>query len=442
MIKNSIVILVLCLLLISCVSPEAVTPPGRIKTDIVKTQVQLSVDLETTKLNGKQEITFIALQNGDQLYFDSGPFLIRSAMLDETELEREDRESGLYLHVPNGMSENKQYKLTLLYEVAPPDRGILKQDDLISTIYFACDWMICNQEDFSDRFLTELVLDVPSGLSTLGPGQNISTAETDIGRSRHIWRTSEEYPAYVHGFAVGLLQYRELSSECDFTLEIAAPKITEYVLAAFEPTCAMLTFFEQKAGMPFPRERYTQLYVPGSRVGQEAISHSVIGGQFLDPILETPTEDWLIAHELAHQWWGNGVTAADLSHFWLNEGIVTFLVAAWKEERWGQEAYEREIELARDRWQRWIEQSGDVPIAFDGAYVSLGARRSIQYSKGAVFLDELRKFMGDRAFWAGFADFTREGYGKGVTSQDFEDAMQSHTDMSLAPMFTQWVYKP
>lgn len=50
-------------------------------------------------------------------------------------------------------------------------------------------------------------------------------------------------------------------------------------------------------------------------------------GGAIAPMLTDPTEDWAVAHELAHQWWDNRVTAADLSEFWLNEGIVTFLTA-------------------------------------------------------------------------------------------------------------------
>ena len=53
---------------------------------------------------------------------------------------------------------------------------------------------------------------------------------------------------------------------------------------------------------------------------------AIIGTEMIEPILTDPTEDWVIAHELAHQWWGNAVTCADWSELWLNEGLTVFMV--------------------------------------------------------------------------------------------------------------------
>jgi len=102
--------------------------------------------------------------------------------------------------------------------------------------------------------------------------------------------------------------------------------------ALFAPTGQMLGWFEDKAGVPFPHARYAQVLTAGN-AAQELVSHSLIGRAFLDPILKSPQEDWVIAHELAHQWWGNLVICETLSEFWLNEGVTTFMVAAWKEHR-------------------------------------------------------------------------------------------------------------
>ena len=202
----------------------------------------------------------------------------------------------------------------------------------------------------------------------------------------------------------------------------------------------MLEYFEGRAGVPFPADRYSQLYLPDTWEAQEAISHSTLGGGAVEPMLGDPAEDWAVAHELAHQWWGNRITAADLSQFWLNEGIVTFMVASWKEHRWGEAAYRREIEQARSRWTRCREEWGDVPLAYAGDYPSLAIRRCIQYSKAAVFLHELRTRMGEGPFWRGMAGFTTAHFGRSVTSRDFEAAMQSATGIDLQPLFAEWVH--
>ncbi|MEM9599655.1 MAG: M1 family aminopeptidase [Pseudomonadota bacterium] len=401
----------------------------------------MTISPDGESATGEQMIQFQAVTGGDQLRFETGTFQIIEATLDGMALLSEmSDETALILNLPRAIDPDGTYDLHIRYQLTLSGRGFVRQAGLTASNYFACDWMVCNQSDFADRFTMALCLDAPAQLQTIGPGElTASTLRPDDKRLSR-WETDAPYPAYIHAFALGEFERADVSGECETALEIVAPTIAPDVRTAFSPTCEMLRFFERKAGMPFPKPGYIQIYIPESRAAQEAISHSLIGGHFLDPILDDPTEDWLVAHELAHQWWGNGVTAKDLSEFWLNEGIVTFMVAAWKEHRWGRPAYDHEIGLARRRWQSRLADSRDVPLAFDGPYVSLGVRRSIQYSKGAVFLDTLRTRMGEDAFWAGLAQFTTDGYGKSVISEDFERAMQAQTDQPLGPLFRQWVY--
>jgi aminopeptidase N len=147
----------------------------------------------------------------------------------------------------------------------------------------------------------------------------------------------------------------------------------------------------------------------------------------------------VIVHELAHQWWGNLVTARTWQHFWLNEGITTFMTAAWKEHRFGAAAYRAELDIARARLARARAAGWDRPLAFAGAYPDLRTRRAIQYSKGALFMDHLRTTLGDQAFWAGLKSFTRRHAGGSVTSDDFQRAMEQVAGRDLSAMFKHWV---
>ena len=202
----------------------------------------------------------------------------------------------------------------------------------------------------------------------------------------------------------------------------------------------MLAFFEGKAGVQLPQKIYTQVLIPGSEA-QEASTFSIIGRDQLDPILADPQEDWVIAHELAHQWWGNLVTCKDWSHFWLNEGLTVFMVAAYKEERWGRATYEREMQLAGKRHQNAVLAKFDVPLAFAGNYPSLQIKRAITYSKGALFLDALRTRLGDAAFWKGIKAYTQQYLGKTVESRDFQRALETACGEDLSMLFKQWVYE-
>ena len=211
--------------------------------------------------------------------------------------------------------------------------------------------------------------------------------------------------------------------------------------ALFAQTPAMVAFLADKAGMPLPNGRYAQVLVLG-REAQEAASFSLIGMADLDRERDEPSSAWIIAHELAHQWWGNLVTCATWQDLWLNEGIVTFMVAAWEEHHSGEAAYRQELDVARRRVERVRELGFDKPLAWGGTYPSIGARRAVQYSKGALFLAHLRESIEDPAFWNGLRRFTRRHAGGTVTSKDFQQAMETTSGRDLSPMFIEWVYGP
>ena len=406
--------------------------------DIEHQAVDIAPFADSEGLTGVQTMTFETKTGGDRLVFPSGPLIISALSLDDAPVEGwSATEAGIEVRPGRALAAGERHSLRLTYRAAP-GRGFQRTDGLAWSGYFACDWMLCAQSDFSDRFTMDLTLRTPVGMRTLGPGVEVGAAPEADGEV-HRWRTTEAYPAYVHGFVAGRLADHDVSGDCQTRLDVLTTAPVERVRALFGPTCDMLKFFEARSGVALPADRYSQLYLPDRSEAQEAISHSTLGGDAREPLITDPTADWAVAHELAHQWWGNRMTAADLSQFWLNEGIVTFMTAAWKEHRWGRAAYDREIALARGRWDRCRSEWRDVSLTFAGPWPSLGARRCVQYSKAAVFLDDLRGRMGEDAFWNGLAGFTRAHGGRSVTSRDFEAAMQMATPVDLRPLFAEWV---
>lgn len=118
------------------------------------------------------------------------------------------------------------------------------------------------------------------------------------------------------------------------------------------------------------------------------------------------------------------------------------MTAAWQQQASGDDAYRHMLDIARARVDRARAAGYDKPLAWDGTYPSLGLRRAIQYSKGALFLATLRETIGDAAFWKGLRLFTQSHAGGVVTSRDFEAAMETASGKDLAPLFKQWVYGP
>jgi aminopeptidase N len=94
-------------------------------------------------------------------------------------------------------------------------------------------------------------------------------------------------------------------------------------------------------------------------------------------------DESLGAHEFAHQWWGNTVTCRDWNHFWLNEGIATFIAAAYLEHRFGRDVYLREIESYRTSYDHIRAAGKDKSLVFPDWLHPTREDRSLVYDKGA-----------------------------------------------------------
>ncbi len=407
--------------------------------DILDFHVSLTPDLQTGVVYGVQKIMIRLPKNHPEtLSFTSGVITVTEVSINGHRVDTQLVDGQLVLPLVSTKKPKELIEITAKYS-SKPVRGYTADKSTLYTEYFSCDWMICQQENFGDKATVTLELNLPKKMESIGPGKLLGSKWLPNGLHQSTWRSELAYSPYLYAFAFGdFVTVKQKSGSV--SLKYMSTVVDEdALLHLFAPTADMLSFFEEKAGTPFPHEEYTQLYVEG-RSAQEAVSHSVIGEASLELILTDPKEDWVIAHELAHQWWGNGVTCTDISEFWLNEGITTFMVAAWKEHRWGYAAYERELQFAKKRYQRAIDAGMDVPLAYDGKYPSLGIRRNIQYSKGAIFMDILRSELGDEAFWAGLRNYTIKNMGKTVSSPDLQSEFERESKMDLSSLFDEWVY--
>jgi len=432
-------VLIICsLLFVSACQHSAVfkAPKG---PDIIDFHVSLTPDVDAGTVFGVQKITVSLSESTDHIVsFTSGALTVLEMSVNGDLVDIQTVDGEIVVPLAPASEPDRLVEIVATY-FSQPDRGYSIGESGVYTEYFACDWMICQQENFGDKATVTLELNLPAKMESVGPGSLVESMWLPNGLHRSTWRSDVAYPPYIYAFAFGNFVTAKQNAGSVVLKYVSAVVGKEQLLKLFGPTGEMLSFFEAKAGTPFPHQEYTQLYVEGGSA-QEAISHSIIGERWLKPILTDPQEDWVIAHELAHQWWGNGVTCSDISEFWLNEGITVFMVAAWKEHRWGRTAYERDLQFSKNSHQRAINAGMDVPLAYDGEYPSIRIRRAIQYGKGAVFMDVLRSELGEKSFWSGLRDYTSANMGKTVSSASLQLAFERASSRDLSSLFDDWVY--
>jgi aminopeptidase N len=406
--------------------------------DVSRYNTRIEIDVAGRAVCGETEVLFVRPGAAQAIL----RFPLNGLQIDGVRYDHKEtpfRSDGAQLAIPlPAPPPGSGERVTIAYH-GPAGRGLAFGDRLVYGSFFTCHWMVCSEEP-GDKAAFGLEVIVPAEYQVVASGKLVEECRDESGRLHARWVEERPYSPYLYGFAAGeLIEARLPADEASLRiLGVKGAQSEESLRLRFQDTPRMLRFLRERAGIPLPGDKYTQVLVPGDQA-QEKSSFSLIGAANLDPILEDPTEDWVIVHELAHQWWGNLVTCRDWSHFWLNEGIATFMTAAYKEERWGRAAYDRELALWRKRWQLAKDADFDVPLAYAGSYPSLRVRRAIQYSKGALFLDKLRAEVGDAAFWTGLRTFTRRHAGGTVTSIDFQRAMQEAASTDLSPLFKEWV---
>lgn len=389
--------------------------------DILNVVLDLTPDPATRTISARQTMTLRTEAVLSELRFDTNALTISEATLDGDPMTWRTEDRGLIFTLPHAVRRGAVVTLRFSYAGAPA-RGLVWEDAGLYTSYFTCDWMICALDRPGDRF----AFDVDWPVAALG------------------WREFQaerayDYPAHVQGFAAGRwTRFSETVGNTTFVYASGHGSEAD-LRAMFAEAPAMKAFFERAAGTAFPHGTYTQLLVRGD-AAQEGAGFAILGDDTVRPVLNNPHEDWAAAHEMAHSYWGNLITPKDWSHFWLSEGLTTFMVAAWKEERWGAADYQREIELATTRWTRARDAGWDRPLAFPGPYPDLRTRRAIQYSKGLLFFVRLREELGEDAFWRGIATYTRANASRAVESTDMQRAMEEASGRDLGALFDEWVY--
>jgi aminopeptidase N len=147
-----------------------------------------------------------------------------------------------------------------------------------------------------------------------------------------------------------------------------------------------------------------------------------------------------VAHETAHQWFGDAVTEADWRHLWLSEGFATYFSALFYEKADGDEKF-REV-MQDFRQQYLISSVTDRPIvdqSEDNLFELLNANN---YDKGAWVLHMLRRLLGDEVFFDGIRDYYRRFEHGTALTEDFRRALERASGRDLEGFFDRWVFSP
>jgi aminopeptidase N len=196
----------------------------------------------------------------------------------------------------------------------------------------------------------------------------------------------------------------------------------------------ILRFYEEKLG-PYPYEKLANVQSTTRYGGMEnaaAIFYSE------EAVADGKDDTPLLAHEIAHQWYGNTVTEADWPHLWLSEGVATYLTGLYLEHARGAAALRQYMERARRRVVRFHAGNPNTPLVDTTFSDPAELLTTNPYQKGAWVLHMLRYKLGTDTFWAGLRAYYERYRNENASTADFRAVMADVSGQELGTFFEQW----
>lgn len=404
------------------------------KPDVLNYELTIEPDIQNQSIEGSLLIRFKVADDTEKISFDAAQLeIVKVSGTSVTSYHK----VGSQLVVGLSRQKRTQHEITIHYR-GNPKKGLLFDRDLnqAHTIYFTDDWMVCNNKP-NDRATLSLNILLPKGLQSVASGRPLGIEEKGE-KVLHKWHQDYETPAYTYGFAIGSFT-RATDQVGDVKLHYYSSELDENGLKkVFTETPAILEFFEQKSGVDYIQDSYSQVLIGNNY--QEMSGLSVLSRAYPDFVFKDSSEIHLTSHELAHQWWGNMITCEDLGHFWLNEAFAVYMSSAFSEHKFGKAKYQADISIYKSTYDNLVKRGKDRPLIFKKWAYSRD-NRNVVYYKGAYVLHLLREELGDELFWTGIRDYSKAFFGKSVKTDDFKSAMEKATGLDLDDFFNKWVYK-
>jgi aminopeptidase N len=294
----------------------------------------------------------------------------------------------------------------------------------------------------NERQSTEMIVTTRQGLSASSNGRLVSRTENDTkGTVTYHWLQEQPHVSYLVSLIVGDFHIERDSWRGKPVTYWVHPRYMDQVKDSFKNTIRMLDFFSDRIGIEYPWDRYAQICCEGFGGGMENTAATTLGNWTLHDkrSLLDSNSDGLIAHELAHQWWGDLLTCRDWAHIWLNEGFATYFEALWTEHDLGDDEF---------RYNMWgkaesaMRGGKDRPIV-DRAYQSPDEMfDSRAYPKGAWVLHMIRKRLGDDLFWKALHKYGTDNALRTVETVDLRRAIEETTGQAFERFFYDWTERP
>ncbi|MCU1383931.1 MAG: pepN 3 [Acidobacteria bacterium] len=401
---------------------------------------------------------------------------------------RVKNQNTLVVNLPQPLGRDSEMSLTITYagrlEPQTPDREALtpidsdqgRADDQTMMIAAEPSYLYSSrsfwypQAPVSDYATARIRISVPPGIDCVASGELepgfpgiLPGADPSLNRKIYVFKAAQplRYLAFIMsrfaraetatiGFPgevePGLIghTYRTLNMSAE-----ANPRQTQRGREAAARAADIALFYESLLG-DSPYSSFTVAIVESDLPGGHSPGYFAMLNQPLpaspmtwrnDPAAFSNYPDFFLAHELAHQWWGQAVGWRNYHEQWISEGFAQYFAALYAQHQKGDETFVSMLRQLR-KWGIDTSDQGPISLGYRLGHIRGESRvfRALVYNKSAAVLHMLRRLAGDDAFFRGLRRFYRDSRFRKVGTEDFRLAMERETGMSLERFFQQWIF--
>lgn len=294
----------------------------------------------------------------------------------------------------------------------------------------------------NERATHEISLTVAERFMTLSNGLLISQKANEDGTRTDHWQMDQPHAPYLMMMTIG-----EFVTTKDQWNEVALSYHLEkgygdYGKDIFEHTPEMMDLFSELLQYPFPWKKYDQVVVRDFVTGaMENTTASVFMEQLnvTDRELMDERWDYIIAHELFHQWFGDLVTSESWANLTLNEGFASYSEYLWNQHKFGQDEADYQFLIEKETY---LAEAKETPKSLIRYYYEDESELydAHTYNKGALVLHMLRSYLGDKAFFRGLNVYLTDNAFQAVELAHLRMAFEKVVGQDLHWFFDQWYF--
>jgi aminopeptidase N len=431
----------------------AVYPPDRL-FDMQHIKLSIQVDFKTSSFSASCDMQVQALSDhATTIDFDAVHFHIQSVQWNGQRVKYRYNGKKLTVSISKPVSKGTRAQVVVSYRVKnprlgfyfiKPDRHYPKRPTQIWTQgedEYARYWFPCLDLP-GDRTTTEVIATVPKGFLAVSNGSLVSVKKGPKSATYH-WRQSIAHAVYLVSLTVGRFnEIKDRWKNIPVTYYMEKGREDD-ARRAFGKTPRMLEFFSSKIGVKYPYSKYAQI-----------AAHDFIYGGMENTSATTQTEyallderaaldyssDELVAHELAHQWFGDYLTCKSWDHAWLNESFATYFDALFKRFDKGDDEFFYQLHMNAQEYFSEDKHRYRRPIVTNKFRRPSDLFDRHLYEKGSLVLHMLHKELGDKSFWKSMRAYVSSHAGRVVETLDLINAVETTTGRSMRRFFDQWVF--